>query len=81
MKNILTLTLVMPLVIGCNGQHRNGKGHSSHSSTHNRLSSTFKQGNIESIASETIETFPTVAFKAVYKDTIAYPVNNVFPLV
>ncbi|CAM1359110.1 hypothetical protein [Tenacibaculum xiamenense] len=80
MKNILTLTLGMLLVIGCNGQHHNGKGHSSHSSTHNSQSSKYKQKNIEILASETIETFPTVGFKAVYKDTIAYSVNNVFPL-
>ena len=70
----------MLLVTGCNGQHHNGKGHGSHTTTHNNHTSKSEQKNIENLESESVESFPTVGFKAVYKDTIAYPVKDVFPL-
>lgn len=73
MKNILTLVLATLLVTGCNGQHHNGKGHSSHTEQSN-------QEKIENLESESVESFPTVGFKVVYKDTIPYSIKNVFPL-
>ena len=80
MKNIITLIFVSLLVTGCNGQHHNGKGHGSHSSSHNSHLSESEQHNIEHLKSESVETFPTVGFKAVYKDTVPYSVKDVFPL-
>ena len=70
----------MLLVTGCNGQHHNSNGHGSHSSSHGNESSKSEIEKIESLESESVESFPTVGFKAVYKDTIAYPVKDVFPL-
>ena len=73
MKNILTLVLATLLVTGCNGQHHNGKGHGSHNEQSN-------QKKIENLKSESVESFPTVGFKVVYKDTIPYSIKDVFPL-
>ncbi|MBQ4820717.1 hypothetical protein [Aquimarina sp. MMG016] len=71
MKNTFILITTMLLVTGCNGQHHNEKGHNSHNS---------EQEKIKNLESETVESFPTVGFKAVYKDTIGYPIKDVFPL-
>lgn len=80
MKNIATLILSALLVTVCNGQHHNGKGHGSDTSTHNNHSSESEQENIKNLESKTVETFPTVGFKAIYKDTIPYSFKDVFPL-
>ena len=80
MKNLIALIFAALLVTGCNGRHHNGKGHRSHTSLHNNHSLESEQDNIENIESETIESFPTVGFKAIYIDTIQYSVKDVFPL-
>lgn len=80
MKNTATFILVLLLVTSCNGQHHNSKGHGSHSSSHNSHSSESEQENIKNLKSKSIETFPTVGFKVVYKDTIPYSAKEVFPL-
>lgn len=78
MKNITILIFTALFITGCNGQHH--KGHGTHSSTHNNHFPNSPQENDENLESETVETFPTVGFKAVYKDTIQFSVKDVFPL-